>query len=601
MLPYEFSVFGLIMGAISVLAIFLFAYPLIFRPKSRLNYYFIAMVGSTIFWCLGYTLEIAATEETTVLFWNYVQYIGIVTIAPFFLLFVLVFTNRSSISTKPLLSLLFFPPIIHYLLLLTNEAHELFYLSVGFKTTPFLTLDLVYGPAFFSNTIYSYLLLTFAIIILVREYLSALEENILYQKQLLIMTIGVVIPILGNIIRVFNLIPPLEFIDLTPISFVICYILFTYALFETGFLDIVPIARHAVFEEILDGLVVLDNNLRLIDINAAAKEALLPDFDFSIIYGKHFFDELRALVTHQAHLLKIEEIEKGLEDLKAGTSSFYTTDFELYYRHKTYRKKDYNLISTPLKQNDKELVGYVLIVRDISDRREAERSLQQKNQIQELILKLLSHDLRNHLNVLKGYSELAVKSDTEEQTIESLQAIGIKTTATLKLIDEVMTYLQVENMLRSEVLEKYDLIDVIEAIVQQLKPEFEEKQISLNLDLPSTPAFILANLAINSVILNLLQNAIKFSPSEKKISVTVKLMENQNWQVSIADLGPGVPDELKDKVFEPFASFGADKGTGLGLTITREAIRYFLGKIWIEDNHPNGAIFRFEIPQVNGT
>jgi signal transduction histidine kinase len=589
MLPYEFSVFALLMGAVTLLAVFLTLYPLIFRPKSRLTFYFIAMIGSTIFWCLGYTLEIAANEESVILFWNYVQYIGIVTIAPCFLLFVLAFTNRSELSSKPLLGLLFFVPFIHYLLLLTNKAHELFYLSIGFETNPFMTLDIAYGPAFYSNVIYSYSLTALAIALLVREYFSASKENILYQKQLLMMGIGAIFIIIGNLIRIFNLIPPLEFLDLTPVSFVICYILFTYALFEMGFLDIVPIARHAVFEEILDGLVVLDNNLRLIDINTAAKEALLPEFDFSNMYGKQLFSVLRSIVRHQSHLLKLDEIEKGLKDIKAGTSSFFTTDFELFFPTRAFHKKDYSLMATPLEKDGKELLGYVIILRDISDRREAERSLQQKNQMQELFLKLVSHDLRNHLNVLKGYSELAVESRTEEQTLESLQAISIKSDATIKLIEEVTTYLQVSDMLRSQLLEKYNLIDVIQNAIEQLRPEFEAKQINLKLNIPTTPAYVLANLTINSVVLNLLQNAI-----------SIELMMNQNWQVNIADLGPGIPDELKEKVFEPFASFGIQKGIGLGLTIVREAIRYFLGKIWIEDNQPNGTIFRFIIPQVVG-
>jgi signal transduction histidine kinase len=598
MLPYEFSVFALLMGAVTLLAVFLTVYPLVFRPKSRHTFYFIAMISSTIFWCLGYTLEIAANEESVILFWNYVQYIGIVTIAPCFLLFVLVFTNRSELSSKPLLSLIFFPPLIHYLLLLSNNTHNLFYISIGFETTPFMTLDLVYGPAFYTNVIYSYSLTAFAIVLLVRDYLSASKENILYQKQLLIMVIGALFIIFGNLIRIFNLIPPLEFLDLTPVSFVICYILFTYALFEMGFLDIVPIARHAVFEEILDGLIVLDNNLRLVDINTAAKEALLPEFDFSKMYGNQIFSVLRSIIRRQSHLEKLDEIEQGLKDIRDGKISYFSTDFELFYPTRALHRKEYNFMATPLEKDNKALLGYVIILRDISDRQEAERSLQQKNQMQELFLKLLSHDLRNHLNVLKGYSELAVESKSEDQTIESLQAISIKSDATLKLIDEVTAYLQVSDMLRSQLMEKYNLIDVIQNAIEQLKPEFESKRVSLRLNLPTTPAHILANVAINSLVLNLLQNAIKFSPIEKEVSISIELIMNQNWQVNIADLGPGIPDELKEKVFEPFASFGTQKGTGLGLTIVREAIRYFQGNIWIEDNQPNGAIFKFIIPRV---
>ncbi|MHA2075038.1 MAG: sensor histidine kinase [Candidatus Hodarchaeales archaeon] len=91
-------------------------------------------------------------------------------------------------------------------------------------------------------------------------------------------------------------------------------------------------------------------------------------------------------------------------------------------------------------------------------------------------------------------------------------------------------------------------------------------------------------------------NAIKFSPNNGKI--TVQLEEFfPNWRLSITDQGPGIPDSLKEKVFEPFASFGEKKGTGLGLTIARETIQFFLGRIWIEDASPHGAVFKIEVPK----
>ena len=119
----------------------------------------------------------------------------------------------------------------------------------------------------------------------------------------------------------------------------------------------------------------------------------------------------------------------------------------------------------------------------------------------------------------------------------------------------------------------------------------------IKLDIPENPTFVLANLALNSVIFNLLSNAIKFSPAQGVIEIHL-IDTNNLWRVSVADQGPGIPDDLKEKVFEPFASYGEKKGTGLGLTIARETIHFFLGRIWIEDVQPQGVKFLFEIPKI---
>jgi signal transduction histidine kinase len=68
------------------------------------------------------------------------------------------------------------------------------------------------------------------------------------------------------------------------------------------------------------------------------------------------------------------------------------------------------------------------------------------------------------------------------------------------------------------------------------------------------------------------------------------------FSLKISDQGKGIPDDLKQKVFEPFVSFGEEKGTGLGLTIVFEAIQNFNGRVWIENNDPIGTTVCLELP-----
>ena len=110
---------------------------------------------------------------------------------------------------KPILGLIFFLPFVHYIFLLTNDTlHSFFYLSVGVQTSNFgSSLDLAYGPLFYANVIYSYILLAIGYYLLIHTYLTTSETNLLYQKQLQILIIGTTVPVVGNIIRIFDIIP----------------------------------------------------------------------------------------------------------------------------------------------------------------------------------------------------------------------------------------------------------------------------------------------------------------------------------------------------------------------------------------------------------
>ena len=153
---FEFSLYALILGFVTLLGIFLLIYPIFFRPKSRLSGYFILLIASAVIWAFGYTLDIAITDYSAMVFLNYVQYVGIVTLPVFFFFFILYLTKDYAFREKPLLLLLFFPPLIHYTLMLTNDFHHLYYITTVFNPgAPFARIDYLYGPFFYSNTIYS--------------------------------------------------------------------------------------------------------------------------------------------------------------------------------------------------------------------------------------------------------------------------------------------------------------------------------------------------------------------------------------------------------------------------------------------------------------
>ncbi|MCK4849368.1 MAG: hypothetical protein KAT16_10095, partial [Candidatus Heimdallarchaeota archaeon] len=519
---FEFSLYAVILGFVTLLGVFLLIYPLFFRPKSRLSGYFILLIASAVIWAFGYTLDIAITDYSAMVFLNYIQYVGIVTLPVFFFFFILYLTKDYAFIEKPLLLLLFFPPLIHYTLMLTNDFHHLYYLTTVFNPgAPFARIEYNYGPFFYSNTIYSYLLLTGAIFLIVQKYRSITDQEKLLQKQLLIFLIGAAFPIIGNLVRVSG-IGELNFIDLTPIAFIFAFVLFTYALFEVGFLDILPIARQHVFEDIHDILIVLNTNLHVVDINKAAREGLFSSLTPEEIFNQDLQVIFRSLKQHRLHFgINLDILYSGMVRVINNKIKIFDHDIEFVDSSETVQKRYFNILATPLRQMNK-VVGIILIIRDIGARREAETLLRQKNQMQEVILQLLSHDLRNHLNVLKGYSELAIEARNSEEVKESLEAIDVKSSAILNTINQVTEYLKIDD-LKSQLFQQLDLNQVIVDSIEVMSPECARKKVRCKFTPSSDIAIVWANVALYSVIQNLLQNSIKFSPPETDIIVTVAL------------------------------------------------------------------------------
>jgi len=115
-----------------------------------------------------------------------------------------------------------------------------------------------------------------------------------------------------------------------------------------------------------------------------------------------------------------------------------------------------------------------------------------------------------------------------------------------------------------------------------------------------TPLLNIDSDKVERVIQNLVDNALKFCPSNGSVTIRASAPEARFVRVEVVDTGPGVPDEYKAKLFERFVQVqgrrGARRGIGLGLTFCRMVVDAHGGRIWIEDNPGGGSIFAFTLP-----
>jgi len=229
--------------------------------------------------------------------------------------------------------------------------------------------------------------------------------------------------------------------------------------------------------------------------------------------------------------------------------------------------------------------------------------VQKRSEEKDRILHIVAHDLRSPIASIMMLSNVIKKSDNKEETDKVLQYMHTACNNSLTLIAEILGAAESNNN-ENDVQETIDVDKLVNDIVELLRVKASEKKQTFNLQLNGKEKFFIANREkINRVINNLLINAIKFSNDNKQITVTTSV-KDKKVQIAVQDYGIGIPERLKDKVFERFTK-AKRKGTmgeptfGLGLSICKEITEYYNGSIWFESKENEGTTFYLEFPRVD--
>ncbi|MEO6684900.1 MAG: HAMP domain-containing sensor histidine kinase [Dyadobacter sp.] len=226
--------------------------------------------------------------------------------------------------------------------------------------------------------------------------------------------------------------------------------------------------------------------------------------------------------------------------------------------------------------------------------------LRQSNKDKDRILKVVAHDLRNPIGAIFSISSLLLEEvDFSKEHLELAQLMKTSSLHSIEMINDLLT---ANFNYRPEEMKK-DVVDMrilLHDCVEQLKFKADEKDQKVKLTIESDVLVLADKEKIWRVLSNLIVNAIKFSPSGSVI--VVKLLErDQKMELSIEDRGIGIPDELKDKIFDAFTD-AKRRGTsgeqpfGLGLSISKQIIEAHGGKIWFESEVDKGTTFYLELP-----
>jgi len=236
--------------------------------------------------------------------------------------------------------------------------------------------------------------------------------------------------------------------------------------------------------------------------------------------------------------------------------------------------------------------------------KKAQERAEESNKAKSAFLANMSHELRTPLNAILGFSDL-MRNDaaiTEKQR-ETLDIINRSGEHLLALINDVLDMAKIEAGGVGIEASAFDLGNMVRDITDLMHLRAEEKGLRLLLEQSSNfPRFIRTDAAkLRQILINLVGNAIKFT---RKGSVTLRLStspagERLLLNIEVEDSGSGIASEDLERIFDPFVQVGkqaTQKGTGLGLTITREFVEAMGGKISVESTLGKGSIFRVEVP-----
>jgi len=211
----------------------------------------------------------------------------------------------------------------------------------------------------------------------------------------------------------------------------------------------------------------------------------------------------------------------------------------------------------------------------------------------------ITHELKSPISSIRLVLDTFVKRNLEKPQINQLSNTALEETERLtNLVEDLLLAAKMESAYQP-FLESVDLVQLINNIVDRLSGKFPTIDFSFNCSSDTT--IVMADkTGLSSIIINLLENAVKYSPNESKINVHLK-EEDDQVLLNVADQGFGIPDKEKKKIFRKFYRIGNEdtrstKGTGLGLYIVKEIVEAHQGRITVKNNQPRGTLFSITLP-----
>jgi PAS domain S-box-containing protein len=352
-----------------------------------------------------------------------------------------------------------------------------------------------------------------------------------------------------------------------------------------------------------------------ISIELYDSEGILLDVNQACIdlFGLKNSDDIRGFnLFSNPHLS-----DHDLVDIRAGKAIKY----ELAYNFDVIKSK--NLYETtrkgicflecfinPTFNQNKEITGYIVHINEITERKNAEellakqtKELLEVNATKDKFMSIIAHDLKSPFNAIIGFSDLMLKNfdQLDQDTfLKGLQTIESASTHAYKLLENLLIWSQNQTGKSQFNPEKLNLKAQINESLKMVESAAISKKIEISVSVRKDLYVFADKNMFDSILRNLISNAIKFSFKGGRIKVSATKFETE-IQISVSDKGIGISPERQSAIFEidkytNTSGTENELGTGLGLILCKDFIAQHKGKIWIESTPQAGTLVSFSLP-----
>ncbi|HZA80476.1 MAG TPA: ATP-binding protein, partial [Actinomycetes bacterium] len=439
---------------------------------------------------------------------------------------------------------------------------------------------------------------------------TLVRRSRLYWRQSLLLIVTLVLPILANLLHNLN-VRPFGQVELTPFLLVLTGAVLVWGIFRFRLLDLAPIARSQIFQLMQDAVVVLDSYGRVVDANLAVERLLGQPV------GQVVGQPLAQLVPGWAAAIS--------HGHGASTSSDTSSDEAIL------AGRVYELTVSALPDRQGQPTGNLLIARDVSERRQAERDLRdslareqaaserllaalQREQtatqhlreldaMKDAFLQAVSHDLRTPLTSVLGIAATLDRGHQQLAASEVRDLLGRLAGNARKLGRLLTNLLDLERLTQGTLdpdRQRVDLGELVSRILKDAGPDLlGERPISVE----TAPVLIAVDAPkVERIVENLLANAARHTLAGTPVWVRVQSSAGGALLV-VEDAGPGVPAEVRQAIFQPFRQgptiTAHAPGSGIGLALVANFAGMHGGRAWVQERPGGGASFRVFLPDAH--
>lgn len=352
----------------------------------------------------------------------------------------------------------------------------------------------------------------------------------------------------------------------------------------------------AVIESLSTGLLICDVNWCLLQANKAAERYIplkirLSDWR----YNENRLEQSVWQIIDDADISAF--IKKNAEREKNNSSEDFTIET-------TGGAKRFIVVSTLPLVRDKKLIGNIVKIDDITDKKNQDTLLRRMENLASLtnLAASVAHEIKNPLGSISIHIQLIQKAVAkarmtdkklpEEKFVENYLNIVNEEIERLNKI--IVDFLFAVRPISAS-LELTDIVSLIKSFIPFFEPELQKQHISLETKLPNgSPSLNIDQKLFKQVLINLIQNAISALPDGGRILISAKISDDF-FVIRVADNGIGMDDETAHRVFEPYFTTKVN-GTGLGLTMVYKIIKEFSGDISVQSYPGEGTVFNISLP-----